>query len=173
MDELLRTAEACDDAIHEKILSLCMRMGALKYHVGPIKSKERIEEKMVNDYKGDCLQVVDIVRSSAVFHSLVELNSAVEALMKSDSGVCVVRVKDRINNFLDSGYRDVLLNLTITGYDFVMELQLHLKDIIALKVSREPQDSQTNFCHFNPSTHSYIIHPRPPGSMRATGSTTF
>ena len=73
----------------------------------------------------------------------------------------MVRIKDRLTNPLDSGnsnpnsnlnpnpnastdaspnlsltvgYRDILLNLKIkgVGYDMIMELQLHLKDIIAL-----------------------------------------
>ena len=47
----------------------------------------------------------------------------------------VVRIKDRISEPLDSGYRDVLLNLRIKGIgcDMIMELQLHLRDIIKLK----------------------------------------
>ena len=45
--------------------------------IGPIKTKARVEEKMNNDYEGIFLRVVDVVRSSAVFHSLLELNAAV------------------------------------------------------------------------------------------------
>ena len=39
--------------------------------------KARVQEKMNNDYEGIFLRVVDVVRSSAVFHSLLELNAAV------------------------------------------------------------------------------------------------
>lgn len=43
-------------------------------------------------------------------------------------------MKDRLNKPQGSGYRDVLLNLIIKGTDgFVMELQLHLRDVINLK----------------------------------------
>merc|ERR1712070_693924 len=45
----------------------------------------------------------------------------------------IVRTKDRVTKPLPSGYRDVLLNITIEGCDMVMELQLHLKDVIAVK----------------------------------------
>ena len=69
-----------------------------------------------------------------MFHSLRELNAAVQALLNPDgAGIQVVRVKDRINEPLDSGYRDVLLNLKVAGSDMVMELQLHLRDIVELK----------------------------------------
>ena len=74
-----------------------------------------------------------MIRSSAVFHSLPQINAAVMALMDPNGDVQVVRIKDRISYPLDSGYRDVLLNLKVVGYDLVMELQLHLKDVIALK----------------------------------------
>ena len=75
----------------------------------------------------------DVVRSSAVFHSLIGLNGSIMALLNPGGDIQVVRIKDRINNPLDSGYRDVLLNLVVKGSPVVMELQLHLKDVIALK----------------------------------------
>ena len=79
------------------------------------------------------MKVVDIVRSSAVFHSLVDYNRALEALRApADGVVTIVRSKDRVFNPLPSGYRDVLLNITVKGCDMIMELQLHLRDIIKL-----------------------------------------
>ena len=50
------------------------------------------------------------------------------ALKKPGGKVTVMRSKDRVFKPLPSGYRDVLLNITIEGCDMVMELQLHLKD---------------------------------------------
>ena len=50
------------------------------------------------------------------------------ALKKPDGKVTVVRSRDRVFKPLPSGYRDVLLNITIEGSDMVMELQLHLED---------------------------------------------
>ena len=54
--------------------------------------------------------------------------------MDPNGPIVVVRIKDRISEPLDSGYRDVLLNLRIKGIgcDMIMELQLHLRDIIKL-----------------------------------------
>ena len=80
-------------------------------------------------------KVVDVVRSSAVFHSLLELNSAIEAFVGLGGEIRVVRVKDRFSKPQGSGYRDAMLNLIVKGADgLVVELQLHLRDIIALKV---------------------------------------
>lgn len=50
------------------------------------------------------------------------------ALTRQGGKVTVVRSKDRVFKPLPSGYRDVLLNITIEGCEMVMELQLHLKD---------------------------------------------
>ena len=58
LDELMRTAEASNDAMHERAKALCMAMGALEYTQGPVKKKERVEEKMAADYGGDFRQVI-------------------------------------------------------------------------------------------------------------------
>ena len=98
-----------------------------------MKKRERVQEKSDNDYKGDFLKVIDIVRASAVFHTLVDLHNALLALKAPGGKVKIVRSKDRVFKPLSSGYRDVLLNITIEGCDMVMELQLHFKDILAIK----------------------------------------
>ena len=85
------------------------------------------DEQAQKDYHGDFLKVVDIIRSSAVFHSFDDLSRAIVALNKPGV-VQVVRCKDRVTTPLPSGYRDVLLNVTVEGCAMVMELQLHLKD---------------------------------------------
>ena len=76
---------------------------------------------------------MDIIRSSAVFHSFIDFSRAVDALNRPGSRVKIVRTKDRVTKPLPSGYRDVLLNVKVEGCEMVMELQLHLKDVIAVK----------------------------------------
>ena len=85
------------------------------------------------DYNGDHKLVVDIIRSSAVFHSFIDFSQAVDALNRPGGRVKIVRTKDRVTKPLPSGYRDLLLNITVEGCEMVMELQLHLKDVIAVK----------------------------------------
>ena len=65
-----------------------------------------------------------------------ELNDACVALLNPDpdAPIKVVRMKERlINDVLDSGYRDILLNLMIKDCPILMELQFQLKDILAVK----------------------------------------
>ena len=47
----------------------------------------------------------------------------------------VLRSKDRITHPKSSGYRDLLLNITVEGFDMIFELQMHFKDIITIKES--------------------------------------
>ena len=46
----------------------------------------------------------------------------------------MIRTKDRITHPLDSGYRDVLMNVVVPSTDgLVVELQLHLHEIVSIK----------------------------------------
>ena len=79
-------------------------------------------------------KVVDTVRASGIMRSIDDFASAVEALLAGDpDSPTTIRLKDRVTTPLDSGYRDVLLNVTVPGCLLVCELQLHFHDIFALK----------------------------------------
>jgi hypothetical protein len=58
LDELMHAHEAANDGMHEKVRALCMAMGALEYKQGPLKKRERVEEKTATDYGGDFRQVI-------------------------------------------------------------------------------------------------------------------
>ena len=78
------------------------------------------------DYGGDVRRVVDTVRASAYFQSIPAMIRAIEHLLDAGASVPqVLRTKDRIQNPLDSGYRDVLMNLECPNTDgLVVELQV-------------------------------------------------
>ena len=120
-------------------------------------------EQAQNDYNGDFLKVVDIIRSSAVFHSFDDLSRAIVALNKPGV-VQVVRCKDRVTTPLPSGYRDVLLNVTVEGCAMVMELQLHLKDG-EWEIDSTPLDSSrlrlSELCHLSPAPIDSVKAPHP------------
>ena len=104
------------------------------YRQGPLKSADRILAKAQSDYNNDFKKVLDVVRASAVFHSLEDLNNVLMALTKPGCKITVLRFKDRVTRGLASGYRDCLMNVKINGFDgWIVELQLHLYDIIELK----------------------------------------
>ena len=80
------------------------------------------------DYNGDHTRLVDVVRASAVFHSIRRFARGVHAI-RQDDRIEIFRVKDRVTEPLPNGYRDVLINLKLKEYPMIMELQLHFKDI--------------------------------------------
>ena len=67
------------------------------------------------------------------FKTFAQLTAFVDSLLEAGCALIVVRAKDRFNKPLDSGYRDMLLNVRLEGSDHVGELQLHLRTIIDIK----------------------------------------
>jgi len=131
VDDLIAEAEASNDALHAAMRHLVESVGGT-YDRGPLKRRERIEEKMYADYNGDPRRVVDICRASCVFLTMTQLALALETLL-AEAGLIVVRAKDRLNNPTSFGYRDMLLNIRLNGGQHVAELQLHLAQIHAIK----------------------------------------
>ena len=88
---------------------------------------------MTADYGGDPHCVVDIVRASAIFVTMIQLALAIEALLGDGCELVVVRAKDRFNNPTSFGYMDFLLNVRLKDGTHVGELQLHLEAIHVIK----------------------------------------
>ena len=86
-----------------------------------------------SQYHGDPRRVVDIVRASAIFTSMMQLALALETLLGDGCPLIVVRAKDRLNNPTSFGYTDFLLNVRLRDGTHVGELQLHLEAIHAIK----------------------------------------
>uniref|UniRef100_A0A7S4RF89 Kinesin light chain n=1 Tax=Ditylum brightwellii TaxID=49249 RepID=A0A7S4RF89_9STRA len=95
--------------------------------VGPLKSRERCEEKVANEYDGDYSRLVDMVRASIVVANEDQLILAAEALQ----GLDIVRLKNRFKEPLFTGYCDALYNIKIDG--IICEVQLHVSAIVAYK----------------------------------------
>jgi hypothetical protein len=93
-----------------------------------LKGKERSRQRIA-DFGGDASQLTDIARGSIAFDSVDRLYSSLAFL---DRKTEIVAIKDRFVNPTAGGYRDVLLKLRMSN-GHVVELQLHLKGIIAVK----------------------------------------
>uniref|UniRef100_A0A7S4RW18 Kinesin light chain n=1 Tax=Ditylum brightwellii TaxID=49249 RepID=A0A7S4RW18_9STRA len=104
--------------------------------IGPLKSRERCEEKVANDYGGDYSRLVDIVRASIVVADEDQLISVAEALLKH-----AVRLKNRFKEPPFTGYCDSLFNIEIDG--IICEVQLHASAIVAHK-----EDNHKYYCFF-------------------------
>jgi hypothetical protein len=132
VDALIEQAEEVAPRFHAFLRALVKERGG-EYLQGPNKSRARAMEKIEGDYGGDHTKLVDVVRASAIFTSFRQLGFFAEALLEEGCTLIVVRAKDRFNAPLDSGYRDMLLNVKLEGTEHVGELQLHLRTIIDIK----------------------------------------
>ena len=132
VDALIEQADEVAPSFHNFLRTLVEQRGG-KYLQGPNKTRARSIEKIEGDYGGDHTKLVDVVRASAIFTTFMQLTLFVEVLLEEGCTLIVVRAKDRFNAPLDSGYRDMLLNVMLMGSEHVGELQLHLQTIIDIK----------------------------------------
>ena len=137
-DALLRAAVQAEPILIEGMRSALSAFDGCEFVVAPMKTKKRILEKVKKDYHGiQYHKVVDVVRASAIFSYPTDLAAFIRKLSqppdKHGGGMVVLRVKDRFNSPLSGGYRDMLVNVRVSGSHFVGELQLHLKKIKAVQ----------------------------------------
>jgi len=111
------------------------------YLCAPRKSYERCVQKVKDEYGGDYGKLLDLERATGLFDQPGDMLECLQRVMlarlddpiSSSVPLCVLRCKDRLNNPLASGYRDLLLNLCDAKSGFVMELQLNFHKITQIK----------------------------------------
>lgn len=99
--------------------------------IGPMKKRDRSQEKVEADYGGDWSRLGDVVRASVAVDSFDDLEGVMAQLKKS--GLKLARQpKNRFENPTEAGYRDMSLAVEYPN-GHVGELQLHLKPILKAK----------------------------------------
>lgn len=91
--------------------------------LGPVKKISRAIVKMNED--GRCW---DIARGQIICTSLDEVYETIGHIF---SVAKVIRIKDRFSAPLSSGYRDILINISIFGVK--CEVQVHLNSVLKVK----------------------------------------
>lgn len=99
--------------------------------VADLKKKPRAIYKFIYKYGYDVRRLTDIMRASIIFDDLDSIRQAAEVIHKHFGGIR--NIKDRIASPIDSGYRDVLINVQYG--DVMVEIQLHLRAFYKLKSS--------------------------------------
>jgi serine/threonine protein kinase len=117
--------------LHENLEKIVVESGG-RYIRGPRKLQHRLTQKVTTDYRGDYACLLDLERGTGSSESDEFFQRCLVKLRDSDV-FAIVRVKDRLNNPLESGYRDVLLNIQEKSSGFVVELQLVLTKMADLK----------------------------------------
>jgi hypothetical protein len=124
-----------------------IREQGLEAHVrrAPLKAASRVLEKVHRAYGLDPSRVLDCCRQAIYFEDAGSLHRCVEAI-GADGAARIIRLTDRLRGSYDAaataGYRDVMMNLTISteetrrlGLDAVVcELQLALVAFARIKV---------------------------------------
>eukprot|EP00957_Ditylum_brightwellii_P207294 15352337-Ditylum_brightwellii.AAC.1 len=95
--------------------------------IGPLKSRERCEEKVANEYNDDYSYLIDIVYASVVVADEDQLILVAEALRD----LKIVQLKNQFKEPVFTGYCDALYNLKIDG--IICEFQLHTSAIVTHK----------------------------------------
>jgi len=120
-----------DDALQE----VAGTTGAA-FKKGPNKDNSRIFEK-AKVYKGDIRRVTDYFRRSLVCSSFAVMQAALEILAEHEL-FTIIRIKNRFSMVNDTakdtaGYRDCQLLVSVGPEKVLLEVQLHLAPIFALK----------------------------------------
>jgi len=95
-----------------------------------IKSIARAQAKITNKHDGAVEKITDLARSSIIAKNSQELISAYELLEQETD---IVQVKNRFNNPKQNGYRDINLLVRLPKTQMLVEVQLHLERIEAIK----------------------------------------
>ena len=86
----------------------------------PLMGRARALEKARVHYGGDVSLLVDLARNALVFQSLDDLYAAVDAIRSRHK---IVRIRDRIAEPTETGYRDIALNVQ-TSSDHIATMRL-------------------------------------------------
>eukprot|EP01084_Bolivina_argentea_P061668 112729_1 len=91
-----------------------------KFQPGPLKSLDRIQSKLENDYINElwprCAKVLDIIRCSITFNTLSQLikgfNYLIKHINKHNDSLKIARIKNGfISGHAAGGYRDIKVNV--------------------------------------------------------------
>lgn len=120
----LHSLSVCASFLHDTFQRIVETCGGT-YTRGPRKSEHRAKQKAAG-YKGDYTRLLDFERGTGIFAEPHELEKCMVELDRwSEIGnITIARSKDRLNSPLESGYRDVLLNLRDSNSGFIAELLL-------------------------------------------------
>ena len=102
--------------------------------MGPIKTRDRHAKKMIVDEQGDPRKVTDVTRSTVVVDKARDIPAAMASFEKSlPPGAKIVSAKDRMNNPLPGGYRDIMLHIQHPNKS-ISEVQFNTKPMMKAKM---------------------------------------
>lgn len=130
---LIERAERANGAFTDKVRSLAKQLGA-DAKTAPVKSIKRSVEKLYADevdlgQQAGPESIKDLVRASIVVPTEADVPKAVRAIRDNFD---VIKVKDRFESPMPTGYRDVLINVRLPD-GTIGEVQVHIPEMLAAK----------------------------------------
>jgi len=125
LDELYKAAKVANEELVPMTKKFAIETEGEAGFRNGLKEKERAIEKINADYEGIASKLLDIAGSKVVYNTVDDLYKALENFHKEYK---ILKFKDRIQNPLSSGYRDILMNIEMKN-GHVVEFRLHLKEI--------------------------------------------
>ncbi|MDP5253477.1 MULTISPECIES: phosphoribosylglycinamide formyltransferase [unclassified Vibrio] len=129
LDALMSLAPTAQDEL-EGLLLVVSQQARVSAMMAPIKTSQRAQQKISDKLQGEARGLTDIVRGSLIANSIPELVASFDALSQRAQ---LVQIKNRFKNPKPSGYRDINLLLRLPSSDLIVEVQLHLNKISAIK----------------------------------------
>ncbi len=131
LDELYKAAQVAKKELETITTNFAVESKGKAGFRDGLKSRERALEKINSDYydpkiaTGDTSRLVDIAGSKVVYETIDDLYIA---LNKFNKEFKILKIKDRFQKPLPSGYRDILINIEMKN-GHIVEFRLHLKEM--------------------------------------------
>lgn len=131
MEALSALANAGGSRLHSELKALIEKYGG-KYVGASRKSEHRSVQKVQHECGGDYRKLLDLERCTGLFEDAQEMLACLTQL-SARHRLQLVRLKDRLNTPLKSGYRDALMNVCDMQSGFIGEVQLNFGEIAQIK----------------------------------------
>jgi hypothetical protein len=99
--------------------------------IAPLKTEESFMRKVVKENDGKFDSVGDLVRGMVMVDTIAELPQVLDAL-KASGAVFARPVKNRFEKPTPSGYRDIMMNITLPN-GHIAEVQVNTKEMVIAK----------------------------------------
>lgn len=105
-------------------------LSATQAIVPDIKSQQRAQAKITHKLNGEVDKITDLARSSLIARNSQQLMAAYEQI---DLNAEILQVKNRFQTPKANGYRDINLLVRLPKSKMIVEIQLHLNRMQAIK----------------------------------------
>ncbi|WP_412497078.1 RelA/SpoT domain-containing protein [Shewanella algae] len=135
LNALYKQAPLAQNELHS-LLSQIANQSETELQLAKVKERQRAEAKVAHKLNNDPAALTDLVRATLIADNLDDLQLAFDTLNQQAN---VLQVKDRFAQPKASGYRDINLLLQLPKSGLIAEVQLHLREIAAIKNGAEHQ----------------------------------